>query len=403
MTTASAKLRVIIVGGGVAGMETALALTNIAPDFTQVALLAPDEEFIYRPMTVREPFAYAPARRYPLRRIADDAGAELIADTLSWVDPVKQLLHTKADRTLEYDALVLAAGARIHPRFTHALTIDDRHLDELLRGLVQDVEGGYVRSLAFVVPGRMAWPLPLYELALMTAGRAYDMGVALATTIVTPEDAPLAVFGPGVSDAVAQLLAREHIDTITSAYAEVPSTGSVVINPGDRRLSVDRVVALPELYGPCLRGIPLGEHGFIRTDACGRVRDVPNVYAAGDATDFAVKHGGIAAQQADVVAQSIAALAGADVTLEPFHPVIRGMLLTADRPRYLTARITGGHGFSSEISDTPTWSPAHKIAARYLAPCLERLDGEQQTVPVSVRPAAVDSQRAPASGARAGA
>jgi sulfide:quinone oxidoreductase len=127
-----------------------------------------------------------------------------------------------------------------------------------------------------------------------------------------------------------------------------------------------------------MRGIPLGEHGFVRTDSYGRVREVPHVYAAGDATDFAIKHGGIAAQQADVVAQSIAALAGAAITPEPFRPVIRGMLLTADRPRYLTARITGGHGFSSEISETPTWSPPSKISARYLAPYLDRLESEQQ-------------------------
>ena len=77
-------------------------------------------------------------------------------------------------------------------------------MDETLHGLIQDIEGGYVDSLAFVAPGRMAWPLPLYELALMTAGRAYDMNVELATTIVTPEDSPLAIFGSAASDAVAR-------------------------------------------------------------------------------------------------------------------------------------------------------------------------------------------------------
>ena len=74
------------------------------------------------------------------------------------------------------------------------------------------------------------------------------------------------------------------------------------------------------------------------------------------------------------MAQAIAARAGAELTPEPFHPIIRGMLLTGDRPRYLTARITGGAGFSSEISEQPTWSPPSKIAARYLAPYLDALD-----------------------------
>ena len=267
------------------------------------------------------------------------------------------------------------------PRYEHAITIDDRHMDETLHGLIQDIEGGYVDSLAFVAPGRMAWQLPLYELALMTAGRAYDMNIELSMTIVTPEESPLAIFGSAASSAVAERLERAHIETINSAYVEVPSSGEVVINPGDRHLRVKRVIALPELCGPVIRGIPLGEHGFIRVDPHGRVREVEGIYAAGDAIDFPIKHGGVGSQEADAVAQSIAALAGASVTPEPFNPVIHGMLLTDDKPLYLTAKITGGQGFSSEVSDTPTWTPPSKIAAKYLAPYLEGLDRD----PLSAR------------------
>jgi sulfide:quinone oxidoreductase len=367
-------LRVLIAGGGVAALETALALKDLAPGLTEVTVIAPNTEFVYRPMVVREPFAYGRARRYPLAPIVGDAAATLLPGELAWIDPAVQSIHTKAGESIEYDALVLALGASITERYEHALTINDRDLDETMHGLIEDVESGYVHRLAFVSPGRMAWPLPLYELAMMTAGRAYDMGVELETTIVTPEDAPLAIFGSAASDAVAELLASARVKTINSAYAEVPSSREVVISPGDRHLSVDRVVALPELCGPSLRGIPLGENGFIRVDPHGRVPDVEHIYAAGDATDFPIKQGGIGSQQADAVAQSIAALAGAAVTPERFSPVVRGMLLTNGKPRYLTARITGGQGFSSEISDTPTWSAGAKIAARYLAPYLDARD-----------------------------
>jgi sulfide:quinone oxidoreductase len=378
MTTqgSPSKLRVMIAGGGVAALETALALRQLAPEHLTTTVIAPNTEFVYRPMTVLEPFGYPRASCYPLAPIMYYAGARLLADELSWIDPENRTLHTKNGKALEYDALVLALGARADARFEHAVTIDSRFLDETLHGLIQDIEGGYVDKLAFVAPGRMAWPLPLYELALMTAGRAYDMGVKLATTIITPEDAPLAVFGAAASQAVAELLDRAHIETINSAYVEVPRSGEVVINPGDRHLHVNRVIALPELSGPPVRGIPLGEHGFIHIDPHGRVLDVDHVYAAGDLTDFPVKHGSIAAQQADAVAQSLAALAGAPVTPEPFHPVIHGMLLTYDKPRYLTASLTGGDGFSSEITDTPTWFPPSKIAARYLAPYLDEHERE---------------------------
>jgi hypothetical protein len=61
---------------------------------------------------------------------------------------------------------------------------------------------------------------------------------------------------------------------------------------------------------------------------------------------------------------------------QKFQPVIDGMLLTGGKPRYLSARITGGHGFSSEISEKPSWSPPNKIVAKRLAPYLEWLDAK---------------------------
>jgi sulfide:quinone oxidoreductase len=364
------KLRVVIIGGGVAALEAALALADLAGDRTDVTVIAPNTDFVYRPMVVREPFAYAEARRYPLAPIVHDAGATLLHGELAWIDPAKQTLHTAADEAIGYDALILALGARLTRRYEHALLIDDRDLDETMHGLIQDVEGGYVHKLAFVAPGRMAWPLPLYELALMTAGRAYDMGIELQTTIITPEDAPLAIFGAKASNEVAALLAGANIETINSAYVEVPSSREVVISPGDRHLQVDRVVSLPELFGPQIRGIPLGEHGFIQVDPYCKVPNVEHIYAAGDVTDFPIKQGGIGAQQADTAAESIAALAGAPVIPERFNPVIHGMLLTNEEPKFLTAKITGGHGFSSQITSTPTPSSPSKISAKYLAPYL---------------------------------
>jgi sulfide:quinone oxidoreductase len=374
------RLRVVVAGGGVAALETVLALHELAGERVALTVLAPNEEFVYRPMTVREPFAYEGARRYPLQRVARDTGATLVTDELSFVDRESRTVHTQRGEEIAYDALVLALGAHARPRYQHALTIDDRMLDETFHGLLQDVEDGYTDSVAFVSPGRIAWPLPLYELALMTAGRASEMGIALKATLVSPEDRPLAIFGAEASDAVSRALTRAGVDFLPSAYTEVPKVGEVVVNPGDRRLHARRIVALPELYGPAVRGIPHGEHGFIRVDMHGKVLDVENVYAAGDAVDFPVKHGGLGAQQADALAESIAAVAGCPLTPQPFRPVIHGMLLTDGEPLYLTAHITGGQGesYSSQVSDKPTWSPTAKIAARYLAPYLESLDHERE-------------------------
>jgi sulfide:quinone oxidoreductase len=390
MTTRTGCFRVVIVGGGVAALEVALALAKLAPKRAEVTLIAPNREFVYRPMTVGEPFSRSLARRYPLEPIVRAAGARLLAEELDWIARDEHIAHTNTGKAIGYDALVLALGARPVARYEHAVTIDDKRMDETLHGVVQDIEGGYIHRLAFLSAERMAWPLPLYELALMSAGRAYDSGIELEATIVTPEESPLQIFGAAASSAVGALLERAHIQFVGSVHAETPKAGEVLLEPGERYLGVDRAIALPELEGPTVRGIPLGDHGFIPVDPYGRVLDVEDIYAAGDATNFPIKHGGIAAQQADAVAQSIAAAAGAPVTPERFHPVIRGMLLTDQEPVYLSARLTGGGSFSSQIAETPTWSPASKIAARYLAPYLDGLDRE-----TARRPPTPADQRGP--------
>jgi sulfide:quinone oxidoreductase len=367
--------RVLIVGGGVAGLEAALALNDLAKDCVTTTLLAPDQEFVYRPMTVREPFAYSRAKRYSVEEIANDVGLELIVDSFKWLDPPAQIVHTEGGRTLGYDALVLALGAKLYPRFKHTLTIDDRHIDEQLHGLLQDLEGGYVRRLAFISPTPMPWPLPIYELALMTARRAYDLNIDVSITIATPEDSPLAVFGTEVSDAVQRLLEEHEILTITSAHCEVPEPGRVAIRPGERRLHADRIVALPQLLGPSTPGVPKGApDGFIPVDEHCRVRGLDHVYAAGDATDFPIKLGGIAAQQADTAARAIAKEAGVPLEQHPFDPEIHAILIGGGEPLYMSARVTGGHGSTSRLTSTATWSPPTKIAAHYLAPYLEQRD-----------------------------
>ena len=374
-------LNVLIAGGGVAGLEAALALRELAGDRVATTLLTPSSEFVYRPMRVREPFAGPSTRRYPLAAIAADLGVELRCDALNWLDATQRVVHTAAGKELGYDALLLALGARLRPRFRHALTLDDRIIDEQLHGLIQDIETGYVHSVAFVAPSPMPWPLPVYELALMTARRAYEMNERATITLVTPEDAPLAVFGKAASRAVHDLLTEAGVQVITAAHAETPAGGEVVLYPSGHSLYADRIVALPELFGPSTPGVPKTDgHGFISVDAQCRVAGLDRVFAAGDATDFIIKHGSIAAQQADVAAEAIARLAGAAIDERRFNPEIHAVLLGGAQPLYISAHATGAHGSSSVVGTKPDWHPGTKIAAKYLSPYLESRDRADSAV-----------------------
>jgi sulfide:quinone oxidoreductase len=375
MDSSAHPTKVLIVGGGVAALEAALALKQYAGDRVQTELLAPGDLFVYRPMSVGEPFGHEVAHSYPLDRIVADLEIERYTDTLKWVDTTARVVHTEQEEQLEYDALLLAVGARSYEPLRHALTIDPTRLDEQLHGLIQDLEGGWVHNIAFVIPELSSWPLPIYELALMTAARAYEMNVDAQITVVTPEEAPLQIFGTSASAAVSRRLGAYEIATITSAHCVMHEPRSLTVSTTQEPLAVDYVVTLPALHGPAVPGIPRsGAQGFISVDRHSRVTGLDRVFGAGDMTDFPIKLGGIAAEQADAAAASIAALAGAAIEPQPLVATIHGLLLGGGGPLYMQAQVTGSRGTCSRVSSDPLWAPAAKIHARYLAPYLESLE-----------------------------
>ena len=367
--TESTASRVVIAGGGVAALETLLALSDLAHDRVAVTLVAPEERFSYRPMSVAEPFAKGHVRHYELSAIADEFGARLVRDAVAAVDAKAQTVRTRGGDVLPYDHLVLAVGARAAPAFQHAITFGEDPEEEALHGLLHDAEEGYADRIAFIVPDPTAWPLPLYELALMTARQAWSMGAdGIEFMLITPEERPLGIFGGAASDAVASLLAAANIEFVGSAYAGVEH-GYVTVDPGGRRIDVARVVSLPTLEGREIEGVLADPTGFIQVDAHGRVSGLDRVYAAGDGTAFPIKQGGLATQQADAVAEAIAAAAGAPIEPEPFRPVLRGILLTGGDDRYLRFGVAGGDG-EADVATQALWWPPTKIVGRYLAPYL---------------------------------
>jgi sulfide:quinone oxidoreductase len=189
--------------------------------------------------------------------------------------------------------------------------------------------------------------------------------------------------------------------------------GKALVLAGGSELYVDRVLTLPLLEGPGLPGLTQDEHGFIPVDAHGRVRGLDDVYAAGDVTSFPLKQGGLAAQQADSVAEAIASDLGAPVTPKPFSPVLRGLLLTDGAPLYLRAEpqrlpreatvaidatpLRRTPRSASSAASQPLWWPPAKIAARYLSPFLatarpQPLRSELLTDRVAVRSQTVSDE-----------
>jgi sulfide:quinone oxidoreductase len=360
---------VVVAGGGVAALELVLALNRLAGDRVSITMVAPEIDFIFRPPSTGEPFALGYVERYGLRRLADDLGARLVPDALARVSSERREVVTSRGEVLRYDTLVLAVGARPFPAFRHAITLGVEETTDALTRLVADLDRGDVRRVAFVVPSGASWTLPLYELAIMTARHGWAIGIDRTRYwLVTPEPEPLAICGARASRAVRAMLEPEGITFIGSAHAEVRD-GAVLLDKGRGRIEAERIACLPLLEGPSTPGVPTDVAGFIPVDSSGRVPGAPDVYAVGDATAFPIKQGGLACQQADAVAESIAAAVGAPVKPTRFRPVLRGQLITGGRDRFLRRRLDDAQD-AGEVSEQPLWWPPTKIAGRYLAPYL---------------------------------
>jgi sulfide:quinone oxidoreductase len=371
--------RVVVAGGGVAGLEALLALHALGGDRVQLTLVSPTPDFVYRPLAVAEPFALGHQRRTPLSQAAHTTGAAFVQAPLIAVDTAARTVQLGDGQQLAYDALVLAMGAAAEPAYStgDVFTWDDSSEVDAVGGLLRDLEEGYSQSLAIVIPPGPGWPLPAYELALLIASDARGMGMDPEITLVTPERAPLAIFGPRAVEVVSADLERAGVKVELGAYVEIDEgpPRAIVMRPSNRRLEVNRILSLPRLRGRNPQGIPADADGFVKVDAHGRVAGLQGVWAAGDGIDFPVKFGGLAAEQADAAAADIAADAGAVVERKPFRPVLRGRLLTSSGPRYMRYDAGGGDGEGEATTHTLWWPPG-KINGRYLTPWLAALDEE---------------------------
>ena len=361
------RRRVVVAGGGIAAVEAVLALRDLAGDRVETVLLAPGRDFVYPPTAVAEPFAAVSPQRIALDEIAADTGARLWRDSLAGIDPEGRA-HTVGGDWLPYDELIIATGARRLADVPGAITYRGGVDNAAIGAILRSVEGGAIGRLAFAVPKSVRWPLAAYDLALLAAARIRERDAQTQISLVTHEREPLGLFGRRASRAVAERLAEADVDLRTAMTPLRFQRRSLHVAEGGR-IRADCVVALPRLEVPRLTGVPQGPRGFIGTDMEMRVEGLRRVFAAGDATWFPIKQGGIAAQQADAAARSIAALSGADVEPEPFRPVLRGAILTGSVPLFLRSAV-GERDTRSAASEEPLWWPPSKLAGRYLAPYL---------------------------------
>ena len=361
-----APVDALVAGAGVAGLEALLALRALAGDRVRLTVLTPADTFVLRAASVGTPFGRGRAPEHPIAPIAAEQGARLVRGALQRVRRDEHVAVTHDGEELRYGALVVAVGAVPQTPYPEALTFHGPSDADAMAATLRELEAGRLGRIAFVLPPGITWPLPLYELALLTAAHAELYRLDADIAFVTPDDAPLAALGAEVSRHAARALDEAGVTVHAGvAVRDVEPGGALVAASGDVVARADAVVTVPRLHGPAVAGLPANEEGFLPVDERGAVPGAPDVFGAGDATASQLKHGGLGAQQAEAVARAIAQRAGAAVVAPSQPPVIRARLL--EGPRLTHVRAPVGASSAAVLSDEALWWPPLKVAAPRLA------------------------------------
>ncbi len=376
ISATSDRVHVLIAGGGFGAVETMLALHALAPERVRMTLVSTSTSLAYRPAATTESFYDAPPLAYDLEAIAADVGASFRRDRVEAVTANAHRVRLASFTHLDYDALVLAVGARATSAIPGALTFHDQSEVHHIRRVIDELSSGAIHRIVFAVPRGCSWPLPMYELALLAATRLRKLGAPGEIVLVSSEATPLHVFGADAAPLVANLLAERGVRFVGGADPQgVDRDGALVLGSGER-LEADRVVALPTLHGPRITGLPADVHGFVTTDSLGGVIGLPDVYATGDMTTYPIKQGGLAAQRADLIAQRIAADAGTVATQPRPHCVLRARLVGGADPVFLRAELdelghaTAASSVHGRFNRGDSGETPEKVFGRYLVPYL---------------------------------
>jgi sulfide:quinone oxidoreductase len=354
-TASGGPARVVVLGGGFGGLETAFDLRRLAGERARITLVSNQDHFLFKPNSIYVPFGLDPARlRVPLARPAARRGIELVQASAHGIDPDSREVEVDG-RRIPYDFLVVATGSGMRAEEVpglaeHAISTwtseDMLSLREAFDGLLAASRQGASRRVLFCVPPNNKCAGPLYEIVLMLETWLRRKHARRAVEIVwaTYEDSYIQAFGPRLHEVMVKEFERRGIEGHHGHLVERVEPDVVACTNG-ARIGYDLLVAFPPyVASTAFAGLPADDRGFLTTEpASRRVVGHPEIFAVGDAGDFPVKQAFLAFLQADAAAGQITAEILGTEPRATFDPVSMCVMEQFDRATFaqVPLRLTG--------------------------------------------------------------
>ncbi len=289
--------KVLILGGGFAGVDAAIHLKKSGLDVTLVS----DRDFFYiYPTSIWIPTSKTTMEKIsvPLNDLRKAHGFEVMVDAVEKISAASSEVVLQSGNTLSYDYLIIAIGAgkMKHPGIEHTLSIcgapqDALAIQQKINALVAKGSG----KIAMGFGGNPKDPSavrggPAFEVLFNVHNHLKKLGIReqFDLTFFAPMPKPGARMGPQALSMMDRMferlgIAKKFGEKIASFEAD-----GIVFADGSK-LQSDFTMFIPAGNGhPVLQvsDLPLNEAGFVRINDYGQVRDgekvFENIYAIGD-------------------------------------------------------------------------------------------------------------------------
>ena len=315
--------RILILGTGTGGTPVANRLRRaLAPDDASIVCVDRDDDHLYQPGLLYVPFG---RRTLPSltrsRRAQLHHGVDFVLGEVDAVDLEGRAVRLADGTSLDYDYLVVAAGASLAPDETEGLT-GPGWMERVFTFYSAEGAAALADAFAAFNGGRLVvavldtlikCPVAPLEFTFLAADALTRRGVrdkveiAYVTPLVGAFTRPLA------AQRLAWLLADRGVELVGSfPTASVDGATGRITSYDGRRVDFDLAVVIPAHNGPdfVTRSPGLGDAlGFIPVDERTlQLPGHPEVFALGDATGLATsKAGSVAHFESEVVVENLVA------------------------------------------------------------------------------------------------